>query len=145
MEYIGMGLCLIAEAFFFKNKTALETGDEPSGCVILFMILFGVFFALIGVLGILLGVASIIPDTRGSVALFIAFFYLIISCRLLSLAITDDCGVKFLKKRHANIFCMTKTAFSIGFFPKNRPYSATINTFQILLFLIVISFINGML
>lgn len=145
MEYIGIGICLIMEAFFFKKKTVLETGGEPSSGVILFMILFGGFFVLIGFLGVVLGAASIIPSVRGSVVLFIAFFYLVVSCRLLSLAITDDYGVEFLKKKDASIFCMTKAAFSIGLFPKSRPYWASINIFQILLFLVVISFVKGIL
>lgn len=145
MEYLGIGFCLISEAFFFRKKTVLETGKEPSGGVLIFINLFGLFFVFIGFIGTILGAAPLFPDTHGRIVLFIAFYYLLISSRLLSAASIGGYGLDFLMKKNSNIVEMTKIAFSIGAFPKNKPYCTFVNMCQFLLILLIISFIKDVL
>ncbi|WP_153116887.1 hypothetical protein [Rhodocyclus tenuis] len=144
MEYLGIGFCLIAEAFFFNKKTLLETGKNPSRGVLVFINLFGIFFVVVGFFGTIFGAAPLFPDTHGRIILFIVFYYLLISSRLLSAA-SDGGGLDFLREKNRNIIDMTKIAFSIGVFPKNKPYCTFVNACQFLLILLVISFIKDLL
>lgn len=146
MEYLGIGICLIASALLYKKTSELESAAGSRGWfAFTAVVLFGLFFTLIGALGIFFGISSIFPSVRGCVVLFIAFYYLLLQARILNIALTTDEGLVFVRKKGTNIIEMTRMAFSVGIFPAKGPFLFLIHASQLFLLLIVVSFIKEIL
>lgn len=144
MEYLGVGVCLVFSAILHKNGKRLSN-DGDGWFVIGFMFVFGLFFIVIGGLGVVFDSSMIIPGVRGKVVLFVAYYYLLVNARVLSFAIETDGGLEFFNKKNTNIIETTRVAFSGDIWLVGRPYSALINFCQIILIVIVFLFIKDML
>ncbi|MBS4019664.1 MAG: hypothetical protein KGZ68_15680 [Dechloromonas sp.] len=144
MDYLGVGVCLVLCAELYRKGNLLNK-DVGGWFVMGFLFVFGLFFVVAGGIGVYFDSSLVFPSAHGKIVLFVSYYYLLVHARVLSLAIETDSGLDFYNKKGANIFEITRVAFSGGWWLFGRPCSILINFSQAVLIVIVVLFVKGML